>query len=206
MHYLYAAIIGYLIGSFQPSYIIGKTVFKKDIRELGNGNVGASNALVVFGRRVGVITGFIDILKSALAIIIIKQLFGQSVSAEELINLTYITGFFAIVGHINPFYLQFKGGKGTASLFGFILALEYRLFLLAIVLFVIATLLTDYIVIGTLSLVTLFLIYTLIYNLSAVPVFISSFIFIISVYKHIPNYKRIRKGTEKKVRKSVLKK
>ncbi len=206
MNYLYAALIGYFIGAFQISYIVGKIFFKKDIRTLGNGNVGASNALIVFGRRVGVLTGLVDILKSFIAILIVKSLFGAELDSVALMGLIYLTGFFAIVGHNHPFYLQFKGGKGTAALFGIILGVDYRLLIVSIIVFLAFALITDYIVIGTLSLVSLFLIYTVIFWRNPLCIVIAFIIFSLSIYKHLPNYKDIKNGTEKRIRKSVLKK
>lgn len=144
MGYFLAAILGYLLGCSNLAYYISRA-FKRDIRKDGSGNLGASNATILFGWKAGASVAVHDIGKAVLAVILAKGLFP---------NLEYAgaaAGVAAVLGHIFPFYLKFKGGKGTASFLGLTLALNWRLALAVILILVLATIITDYIVIGTFS-------------------------------------------------------
>lgn len=144
MGYFLAAILGYLLGCSNLAYYLSRA-FKRDIRKDGSGNLGASNATILFGWKAGASVAVHDIGKAVLAVILAKGLFP---------NLEYAgaaAGVAAVLGHIFPFYLKFKGGKGTASFLGLTLALNWRLALAVILILVLATIITDYIVIGTFS-------------------------------------------------------
>ena len=144
MGYFLAAILGYLLGCSNLAYYISRA-FKRDIRKDGSGNLGASNATILFGWKAGASVAVHDIGKAVLAVILAKGLFP---------NLEYAgaaAGVAAVLGHIFPFYLKFKGGKGTASFLGLTLALNWKLALAVVALLVLATIITDYIVIGTFS-------------------------------------------------------
>lgn len=144
MGYFLAAFLGYLLGCSNLAYYISR-VFKRDIRKDGSGNLGASNATILFGWKAGASVAVHDIGKAVLAVILAKGMFP---------NLEYAgaaAGVAAVLGHIFPFYLKFKGGKGTASFLGLTLALNWRLALAVILILVLATIITDYIVIGTFS-------------------------------------------------------
>ena len=144
MGYFIASLLGYLLGCSNLAYYISRAS-KKDIRQSGTGNLGASNATVLFGWKAGVLVAVHDIGKAVLAVILAKALF------PDLENAGAAAGVAAVLGHIFPFYLKFKGGKGTASFLGLTLALNWRLALAVIAILVLATILTDYIVIGTFS-------------------------------------------------------
>ena len=144
MGYFLAAFLGYLLGCSNLAYYLSRA-FKRDIRKDGSGNLGASNATILFGWKAGASVAVHDIGKAVLAVILAKGLFP---------NLEYAgaaAGVAAVLGHNFPFYLKFKGGKGTASFLGLTLALNWRLALAVILILVLATIITDYIVIGTFS-------------------------------------------------------
>ena len=146
MGYFLAALIGYLLGCSNLAYYISKAA-KRDIRKDGSGNLGASNATVLFGWKAGIAVALHDIGKAALAVCVAKWLF------PELEFAGAAAGVAAVLGHIFPFYLKFKGGKGTASFFGLTIALNWKLALAAAIILLLATLITDYIVIGTFSVI-----------------------------------------------------
>ncbi len=206
MYYIYSAIIGYLFGCIQSSYLIGRLFFKKNIKELGNGNAGGSNALVVFGKKVGFTVIVLDALKVVLASLVVSLILPSEFYVTHKMSLVYIVGLAAIGGHNFPFYMKFKGGKGTAALLGMVLAIDVKLFFAALLALILVTLISDYIVVGTAGLLLTFLIYTIIYVREQVPLAIAIFICVMSVYKHRENIPRILNGTEKKVRASLLKK
>lgn len=144
MGYFFVSLLGYLLGCSNLAYYISKAA-RKDIRKDGSGNLGASNATILFGWKAGASVAVHDVGKAVLAVILAKGLFP---------NLEYAgaaAGVAAVLGHIFPFYLKFKGGKGTASFLGLTLALNWRLALAVVLLLVLATIITDYIVIGTFS-------------------------------------------------------
>lgn len=144
MSYFFASLLGYLLGCSNLAYYISKAT-RKDIRKDGSGNLGASNATILFGWKAGASVAVHDVGKAVLAVILAKGLFP---------NLEYAgaaAGVAAVLGHIFPFYLKFKGGKGTASFLGLTLALNWKLALAVVALLVLATIITDYIVIGTFS-------------------------------------------------------
>lgn len=144
MGYVFAAILGYVMGCSSMAYYIGM-MKKKDIRSAGSGNLGASNATVLFGWGAGVSVAVHDIAKGAMAVLIAKWLF------PELEHAGAVAGVAAVMGHIFPFYLKFKGGKGLASYFGMTLALNWKLALMVAVVIVAATLVTDFISVGAMS-------------------------------------------------------
>ncbi|MFH1506657.1 MAG: glycerol-3-phosphate acyltransferase [archaeon] len=113
-----ALLIAYLLGSIPMAFILGKLIKKKDIRTLGTKNVGATNAFQQIGKFAGIFTALFDMIKGVLAFwlaYLLMQSFGFS------IFWVFAAGFVAIVGHMWPIYLQFKGGKGTATAAGLML-------------------------------------------------------------------------------------
>ena len=144
MGYLFAIILGYLLGCSNLAFYISKAA-KKDIRKDGTGNLGASNATILFGWRAGVAVVVHDAGKALLAVVLAGMLF------PDLEYAGAAAGVAAVLGHVFPFYLNFRGGKGTASFVGMTLALNWRLAVAALVILVLATLITDYLVIGTFS-------------------------------------------------------
>ena len=144
MGYLITAALGYLLGCSNLAYYISRAK-KHDIRKSGTGNLGASNATVLFGWKAGVSVAIHDAGKALLAVVLAKLLF------SDLEYAGAVAGVAAVLGHIYPFYLKFKGGKGTASFVGLTLALNWKLALVVLAVIVLATIITDYIVIGTFS-------------------------------------------------------
>jgi glycerol-3-phosphate acyltransferase PlsY len=138
-----SVLIGYLLGSVQTAYILGKLVKKIDIREHGSGNAGTSNATTILGIKYGLVVGVVDILKGIAAVLIVRSLYPNTP------QLAFIAGLMAIIGHMFPFYLRFKGGKGVATLIGMMIGVSWKIGLLFALLVIIPSLLTDYIVTGS---------------------------------------------------------
>ena len=196
-------IIGYLFGCIQTSYILGKTLRKVDIRSLGNGNAGASNATIELGWKYGIAVALIDILKAVFSILIIKSLYHSEVSDSFLLFLLFLNGFFVIIGHDYPLYLNFKGGKGTASLIGMLLIIDIRLGLIGILSIVLITVITDYIALGTLGLLLSLILSTIIFNYNLGCIILAIAIGFLSTYKHLANIKNIMAGRETGLRKAL---
>lgn len=205
MDYFYIIIIGYLFGCLQFAYFFSRFIKKVDIRTLGVGNAGASNVAQSIGIKAGLAVGILDILKGFISVIIIKSLFTDLILEVGYLPL-YLNGAFVILGHNYPFFMNFKGGKGTASTVGFMMGLDIRLGILTIIIIFIITLLTDYIVIGTMSMLIILILYTLIFHPSFTAITIVLLLTGQSVYKHKINFERIYKKQEKGLRATLKKK
>ena len=189
MQYLLAIILGYLLGCSSMAYYIGK--FKEtDIRTAGSGNLGASNATVLFGWSAGVAVALHDIGKAVIAVISGKGLFSQLEYAGAA------AGVACVLGHIFPFYLGFRGGKGLASYFGMVLALNWKLALIIGAVIVLATLITDFISVGALSSIVVAPVYTFFTTHNLILVAILGVATVVMFLKHWENIIRIAKGQE----------
>lgn len=203
MGYIMVMFIGYAFGCLQTSFIVGKLVLKKDIRALGNGNAGASNATMVFGKKFGLFTALVDMFKAIIALGIIRLLFQDVVSEQLLMTYLRLGGLFVILGHNYPFYMNFRGGKGTAALVGVLFGINWQLGLVGLLVLIGVTLITDYIAIGTLALLAVLLLNSLMLHLKPAVVAVDVIIVSMSLYKHRINFIRIKNGEEKKVRSSL---
>lgn len=184
--FIIVALIGYCVGGFQTAYILGRLFKKIDIRSYGNSNAGASNATKVMGWKYGIVIALVDILKAVLAVIIARNLYTDSSSV-----VLFIAGLFTILGHVYPVLLKFRGGKGTASLVGMMFAIDFKIGLLLVASIIIVTLITDYIALGT---ITMVIIMPIIISIAGYPleaVLICVGIAMLSIYKHLPNVKNI---------------
>lgn len=195
MGYVLAIMAGYLLGCSNMAWYLAK-LKKADLRSAGSGNLGASNATVLLGWKAGVLTALHDIGKAALAVLVLKWLFPEA----EYIGA--VAGVSCVLGHIFPFYLKFKGGKGFASYFGMTLALNWKLALCIAVAVVVVTFVTDYIVCGTLTTiitVPVYMGFTVSWLLAAILCVATAVI----LYKHRENYPRILNGTELGLRSAI---
>ena len=195
-----AALIGYLLGNIQAGYLLGKLLKKVDIRTLGQGNAGASNAVESLGWKFGVLVALIDILKGVAAILLVKFMFSVGFNKEGAL-LLYTAAYFAILGHIYPFYMKFKGGKGTATLIGILLGMNPVYGIIAMFILAGVTFATDYIAIGTLSLLFYVLFMTIFKDLGLWPVMITIAGGLLSIWLHLPNFRRIQNGQETRLSK-----
>ncbi|HIY03202.1 MAG TPA: glycerol-3-phosphate 1-O-acyltransferase PlsY [Candidatus Blautia faecipullorum] len=141
--------VGYVCGLFQTSYIIGK-MHKTDIREHGSGNAGTTNALRTFGRKAGALTLLGDLLKCVIAVLLARLIFGRTES-DILPLLSVYAAAGCILGHNFPAYLNFRGGKGVAASVGFVLAFDWRIFVIGAVVFFALFFLTHYVSLCSLS-------------------------------------------------------
>lgn len=189
-------IIGYGLGCINISYIISK-LNGFDIRKYGSGNAGASNIIIVMGKKIGIFAAIFDIMKAFLAVVLARTVFENAVVAD--FNYAgLIAGAFSIIGHIAPFYMGFKGGKGLASLGGTILATDVKLFAVLLLLAIFIALITDYICFVPVSMILIYpLIVSYLHN-SLWPLVIFIIPILLVWYRHIENFKRIRAGAELK--------
>jgi len=199
MAYFSSCVIGYLFGSLNFANLLGK-LKKTDVRELGTKNAGATNVAYIFGTHVGLIVAFFDILKAILAITITRIIFPQNLYAD------LITGTGCVLGHIFPVFMQFKGGKGLASFLGMTLALNWKFALIMLVMVAVVMLVTDYLVLGTVSAAVIVPLYSGIAEQSLSLALILCIASVVILIKHRDNYTRILSGTEIGLRRTLTKK
>lgn len=189
MGYFLTVLGAYLLGCSNLAWYISK-IKKVDIRTGGSGNLGASNATVLLDWHAGIAVALHDIGKSALAVILARLLF------PGLPHISAVAGVASVLGHIFPFYLKFKGGKGFASYIGMTLALNWKLALVIAVLVLLITVITDYIVLGTTMTILTVPVYLGITEHSLLLALILCIATFTILYKHRMNYVRICRGTE----------
>lgn len=168
MNYLLVSllfILSYLLGSFPTGYILTKRIKNIDIREHGSNSTGATNTTRVLGLKYGLITILGDCLKGIIimAILIIFKLEQLYLFDNGKINILPLYGFFAVIGHIYPIYLNFKGGKAVATSFGIVLFLSPLMALIGALVFILIVIFTKYVSLGSI--------------LGAISIFISTMIF-----------------------------
>lgn len=208
---IYAIIIvlitGYLIGCIHGSNI-ARLLSGVNLKEVGHGNAGASNATLSLGWKYGVLVALIDIGKGTVAIVLLRYAFVhfEFFKTEHGSLLLYFMGLAVILGHNFPIHMKFRGGKGTASLIGIFMALNWQFGLLAVFAFVIASLLTNYLLIGVFVLYIIFGLTALLIEPTIWPFIIILTLFLIALYLHFENINRLRLGTEPKVTAAFKKK
>ncbi|MCI5972768.1 MAG: glycerol-3-phosphate 1-O-acyltransferase PlsY [Anaerococcus sp.] len=185
------ALLSYILGSIPFGFIIGKVIFKTDLRKLGSGNVGATNALRNFGRLAGFTTFLFDFLKGSLACYLGEKFGGELGQALAM--------FFVVIGHMYSFILKFKSGKGVATSFGALLQIDYRFALILLAIFIVLILIFR--IVSLSSIITAVIAAVLAvfrYKLSFITVAVV-LIACLVVYKHKDNINRLKLGEEKKI-------
>ena len=193
-------ILSYLIGAIPNGYVIGKVFFKKDIREFGSGNTGATNSFRVLGKPAGFIVTFLDIFKGFITVFFPLWF---PVHAQGPISTFFthglIVGIFAIIGHVYPIYLKFKGGKDVATSARVVLGVNPILLLILAVIFFGILYLTKYVSLSSIIAAISCVIGSLIIH-DYILFGMSAFVSIILIFRHRSNIIRIFKGEEPKIK------
>lgn len=194
-------ILAYLLGSIPFSYLYGKLFYGKDIRLLGSGNLGTTNAFRVFGKPVGFATLFSDTLKSGLLVFLMMHT--TLFAGVELFH-PLIYGLASVIGHIFPLWFKFKGGKGVAASFGLLLVYNFWIGLLAIAVFLLVEYLTRYVsVSSTVASIFTFLLVLVRYFFIKQDVWfviVTLALVLLIVWRHKANYLRLKNKTENRVK------
>jgi glycerol-3-phosphate acyltransferase PlsY len=190
MEYLIVGIISYLMGSIPFGYILTKIFLRQDIREIGSGNIGATNALRTGNKLIGYSTLIFDIVKAIIPVIYVKIYYSE---------LIYIASLCVFLGHVFPVWLKFKGGKGVATYVGILFSINILLGVVFILSWGIIFLLFKYSslssIIGSLS-IPIYLIIT--GRLTDVIFF--GIMFILIFFTHRENIKRLKNKEENKTK------
>ena len=183
------AVYSYLLGSIPFGLVLTKIFLKKDIREIGSGNIGTTNVLRTGKKSLAIATLVLDLLKGYLSIIITFSYFENLISYSALI---------CFIGHIFPVWLKFNGGKGVATYLGVILALSYKFFLIFGITWLVLSFLFRYASLSSIvsSLIVFVYSYFFINNFSLI-LFI---FFVIIIYTHRENIVRLKNSEESKIK------
>ena len=190
MEYLIVGITSYLMGSIPFGFILTKIFLKKDIREIGSGNIGATNALRTGNKLVGYGTLILDIVKAIIPVIYVKMNYPE---------LIYIASLCAFLGHVFPIWLRFKGGKGVATYIGISFSINIIFGAVFVACWVVVFILTKYSslssIIGTLSIP----VYLIIIGKTDSVIFFS-IMFVLIFFTHKENIKRLKNKEETKTK------
>ena len=195
MQYILVITLSYLLGCSNMAIYLA-ALNKVDLRSGGSGNPGASNAVILMGWRAGVLTALHDIGKSALAVVLARMLF------PDLQHIGAVAGVASVLGHIYPFWLKFKGGKGFASFLGMTIALNWKFSIVVLLLVAVVTLVTDYIVAATTTTIIIVPAWMGISSHSFMLPLILLIATVVIAWKHRENYVRMYNGTEIRFRKA----
>ncbi|HCY0740483.1 TPA: glycerol-3-phosphate 1-O-acyltransferase PlsY [Staphylococcus aureus] len=193
-------LLSYLIGAFPSGFVIGKLFFKKDIRQFGSGNTGATNSFRVLGRPAGFLVTFLDIFKGFITVFFPLWL---PVHADGPISTFFtnglIVGLFAILGHVYPVYLKFQGGKAVATSAGVVLGVNPILLLILAIIFFIVLKIFKYVSLASIVAAIFCVIGSLIIQ-DYILLVVSFLVSIILIIRHRSNIARIFRGEEPKIK------
>ena len=193
--------LAYLIGALPFSILAGKLLKGIDIREYGSGNAGATNTFRVLGKKAGIPVLFLDVLKGFLAVsLAYYSEFGSD--TEMFINISLAYGVAAVLGHVFPVYVGFRGGKGVATLLGLMIGAFSQAALLSIGVFILTLILSRYVSLSSILAGLVFPIGVYFFSdvLISTMVIFSVFVPILLLATHQRNIERIFRGEESKVK------
>lgn len=218
-----AVLAAYLISSVNTSIIVTRIVLHKDIRSMGSGNAGFTNVLRCVGKVPAIVTFIGDFLKGIISVTIAYFLmFGVQGANADIYRgyLMYIAGLFAVVGHTFPIYYKFKGGKGVVTTFAVMFMTDWRMSVMALLIFAVFFMITGIISVCALINAVAFPVNTIVFKfldynnvtaaISPMPspsisfiLFSAAITFIIGllvIFRHKENIQRLANGTEKKIK------
>jgi len=189
MEYLIIALGSYLLGSIPFGFILTKIFLKKDIRDIGSGNIGATNALRTGNKFLGYATLLLDITKSIIPVLYVKFNYPDYI---------FIASLCAFLGHVFPLWIRFKGGKGVATYVGILFSINIILGLIFIVSWIITFLVSKYSSLSSLVASLVVPIYLIFFENYNSLFFITMFVLIF--YTHRENVKRLKNKEETKTK------
>jgi len=187
-------IIGcYLLGSIPFGYIVGKLFKKIDIREFGSGNIGATNVLRILGPSLASFVVIGDIGKGILSIFLVRFF-----NIDNLLIFT-IAGLAVICGHDWSLFLGFKGGKGIATTFGVVLALNPTISILALLIWGVIVITTRYVSLSSIFALIAIFIFTILFKQPYEYIVLSAIILVLGIFNHKENIERLKSKKERKI-------
>jgi glycerol-3-phosphate acyltransferase PlsY len=186
------ALLSYLLGSVPSGYLIYRRIKKRDIRKFGSKSMGATNLLRLTDKKTALLAASFDILKGFLPVFLSLKLFDD-------LNFSLLCGFLAVLGHCFPVYIKFRGGKGVATTAGVYLALSLPSLGIVAVVFLAAIALTKYVSLGSLLGIMTLPLTALLFGYEKQVVFFGGALFLLIVFQHRENIKRLIQGKERKL-------
>jgi acyl phosphate:glycerol-3-phosphate acyltransferase len=202
-------LAAYLIGSIPTAVWVGKTFYNIDVRQHGSGNAGATNTFRVLGKKPGAFVMAVDIFKGWAATSLAHfLLMSGAIELDKLVLLKIILGMLAVIGHIFPVYVGFKGGKGVATLMGMVLAIHLEAALICLGIFIVVLLISRYVSLGSMIAAIAFPLLLLLPRFHPDEPLLIVFGFLLSlmvVLTHKKNINRLLQGQESKANIHILK-
>jgi len=207
---LFACVIcGYLLGSINPSIIVSRKLYGKDIRQFGSGNAGLTNMLRVYGKKAALFTLVGDMIKAALSVALGAWFYGvenRALTVDRSIEGAYLAGLFCVLGHIAPVYYKFRGGKGVLATATMILLLDPAVFLMLVAIFALVLVCTRFVSMASITAAFLYpaLTYVTHQYITGLPPAMWTMLFsvvtaVMIIYMHRENIKRVAHGKENKL-------
>lgn len=194
----FSVVLAYLLGSIPSAVWLGKYFYGVDVREHGSGNAGATNVLRTLGKKAGISVLLLDMLKGFVAVNL-SYITNFPHDSQEWINLRAVLALVAIIGHILPFFANFRGGKGVATMTGALIALSPIASLIAVVIFFLMLALTKYVSLSSIvTSLTLPVIFGAWLHSSFSFSLFSFAVAVIILITHRKNIQRLMKGIETK--------
>ena len=191
--YLVVALVAYLMGSFSTSYVVSR-IKKVDLKKTATRNLGASNTTVVLGWKFGLLVGVVDISKGIGAVLLTRFF------APDLPAIAYVAATCVTLGHIFPFYLKFRGGKGFATFIGSVAGLCFPFAVVLAVVIISLAFITNYLVVGTFITALSAPLFFYFWRDDLAGAIILAIASLVIILKHRENIVHIKDGTEGKVR------
>jgi len=195
-NYLFLISIVYFFGSIPFAYILPKIFGLGDIRKLGSGNVGATNVLRTGNKLLAIIVLALDIIKGFVPLFILKNYYHNELS--EIIIL--FIGSAAILGHIFPIWLKFKGGKGVATYIGFLFAINYIFGIIFIITWLLIAFLKKYSSLASITSLVLLPLFVMLFSYEKQIIYLLILINLIIISKHYSNIYRLINKSETKIK------
>ena len=196
MQVLVAWVLCYVVGSIPTAYLLGKLVKGVDIRTVGSGNVGATNALRTIGVWAGIVVFLLDALKGVVAVRVLPQwLLGKVSLATAL-----ACGLMAVIGHDFPCVLRFRGGKGVATTIGVLVGSAWPVAGLVVATWVLIFALTRYVSIGSMAAAVAIPLSQLVFRHPLTATGVGGALALLIIIQHRANLKRLLMGTEHRAR------
>jgi acyl phosphate:glycerol-3-phosphate acyltransferase len=196
-------VIAYLIGSIPTAVWVSKAFFGIDIREYGSGNAGATNTFRVLGSKWGTFVMIVDMLKgvAATSLYILLPYYMAGANEWDRTNFMVGLGLAAVLGHIFPIWANFRGGKGVATLFGMILAIQPLVALLCVGIFLLVLYLTRFVSLSSILASIAFAVFILVIFNEKEPLYraFAIAVALLVVLTHQKNITRLLRGGESKV-------
>ncbi|MFH1269515.1 MAG: glycerol-3-phosphate 1-O-acyltransferase PlsY [Candidatus Omnitrophota bacterium] len=195
-------LVSYLIGSIPTAYIFGRLLKGLDIRKFGSGNVGATNALRVLGKPVGISVLLLDILKGFVAVFFLGNIITARVAGISDTPIRVILGLCCISGHNWTIFLGFKGGKGMATTLGVLLGLAVKVsgikvvFAMVIITWVAVFLITRIVSLASILSTVALPVYMFLFKQSPILIYSSILLCAFIILRHKANLKRLMQGKE----------